>query len=82
MVIVVCVDDLLVIVTSGHEINHFKSQMNGDFEMSDLCLLSYYFGIEVDQSNGCVILKQSSYANKILEKTDMGDCNSTKWSPR
>lgn len=52
--------------------------MNKHFEMSDLGKLSYYLGIEVDQQKCYVKLKQTSYANKVLEKAGMKDCNPTK----
>lgn len=49
LIVGVYVDDLLVAGSSKQEIERFKHQMNGQFEMSDLGLLSYYLGIEVSQ---------------------------------
>lgn len=43
--------------------------MNERFEMSDLGKLSYYLGMEVKQSTGCIEIEQTAYARKILEKT-------------
>ncbi|XP_022956276.1 uncharacterized protein LOC111458028 [Cucurbita moschata] len=43
--------------------------------MSDLGLLSYYLGIEVQQSSESITLCQTGYARKILEKLGMGECN-------
>ena len=79
LIIGVYVDDLLITGTSIAVINEFKEQMNKRFEMSDLGKLSHYLGIEVKQSVGCIELKQSAYAKKILEKAGMGDCNPTKY---
>ena len=45
----VYVADLIVTGDDPIEINNSKQQMTGDFEMSDLGLLSYYLGIEVEQ---------------------------------
>ena len=39
------------------EIDVFKKQMTSEFEMSDLGLLSFYLGIEVDQQKDFVTLK-------------------------
>ncbi|XP_047340346.1 uncharacterized mitochondrial protein AtMg00810-like [Impatiens glandulifera] len=50
----------------------------GEFEMSDLGLLSYYLRIEVDQFKGDVSIKQTTYAKKVLNQFGMLDCNSTK----
>lgn len=61
------------------EIVIFKRQMTSQFEMSDLGLLSFYLGIEVEQQEDCVIVKQTSYAKKILAKFGMTDCNPTKF---
>lgn len=46
--------------------------------MSVLGLLSYYLGIEVEQHEDFVTLKQSGYAKKVLVKFGMEDCNPTK----
>ncbi|KAL8102525.1 hypothetical protein AgCh_027141 [Apium graveolens] len=57
LIVVVYVNDLLVIGTSGDVIHDFKEKMNKHFEMSDLGKISYYLGIEVDQQKGYVELK-------------------------
>jgi hypothetical protein len=45
------------------------------FQMSDLGLLSYYLGIEVQQAEGEIRVSQSSYAAKTLEDAGMTQCN-------
>lgn len=79
LIVAVYVDDLLVTGSSLTIIKDFKEQMGCKFDMSDLGKLSYYLGIEVEQGNGYIRLKQSGYAKKILEKSGMLDCNSTKY---
>ena len=39
------------------EIDVFKKHMTSEFKMSDLGLLSFYLGIEVDQQKDFVTLK-------------------------
>jgi hypothetical protein len=51
--------------------------MMGEFEMSDLGLLTYYLGIEVLQGTDGIAIKQAAYARKILTQFGMLDCNST-----
>ncbi|KAJ0537630.1 putative RNA-directed DNA polymerase [Helianthus annuus] len=51
--------------------------MMGIFDMSDLCYLTYYLGIEVDQTKDGILLTQAGYAQKILEVAGMAECNST-----
>lgn len=79
LIVAVYVDDLLITGTNASIISDFKAQMDKHFEMSDMGLLSYYLGIEVDQSKGVIELRQSAYAKRILEKAGMEDCNSTKF---
>jgi hypothetical protein len=78
VVIGVYVDDLIVTGSEPAEIQKFKKEMTTQFEMSDLGLLSYYLGIEVDQQQDFIAIKQTSYARKILNQFGIGDCNPTK----
>jgi hypothetical protein len=48
--------------------------------MSDLGLLHYYLGLEVNQSADGITLGQSAYAAKILQNTDLAGC-SPSWIP-
>lgn len=79
LIITVYVDDLLVTGSNAVVIEKFKTEMNNKFQMSNLGKLSYYLGIEVEQNDGCIVLKQSGYARKILEKAGMLECNPTTY---
>nr|GEU94320.1 hypothetical protein [Tanacetum cinerariifolium] len=46
------------------DVKYFKKQMNKEFKMSDMGLLSYYLGIEVTQHEDAITLKQSAYARR------------------
>uniref|UniRef100_A0ACD5Z920 Uncharacterized protein n=1 Tax=Avena sativa TaxID=4498 RepID=A0ACD5Z920_AVESA len=74
----VYVDDLIVTGTSASGINQFKEQMKNMFSMSDLGLLNYYLGIEVKQTSEGISLCQSSYAEKLLERSGMKGCNASQ----
>ena len=69
------VDDLIITGSSEVTIGEFKKEMKKSFSMSDLGLLTYYLGIQVDQKTGVTTLCQSSYALKILENAGMKGCN-------
>jgi Reverse transcriptase (RNA-dependent DNA polymerase) len=73
----VYVDDLLITRTCELEIARFKSEMMEKFKMSDLGLLTYYLGIEVQQKPNMITLCQESFAQKILKECDMNECNPT-----
>ncbi|KAL8148001.1 hypothetical protein AgCh_005364 [Apium graveolens] len=79
LIIGVYVDDLLITGTDIKLIEEFKEQMNHNFEMSDMGLLSYYLGIEVKQGEGYIELRQTGYAKKMLEKDGMASCNLSKF---
>jgi hypothetical protein len=66
VIVGVYVDNLIVTGENPVELKMFKEQMMGEFEMSDLGLLSFYLGIEVDQGENGTTLKQTSYARKVL----------------
>lgn len=78
MIVGVYVDDLLVTGSCPNTVKMFKKDMSTKFEMSDLGLLTYYLGIEVNQHEEGVSLKQEAYAKALLDKTRMKACNSTR----
>lgn len=49
LIVGVYVEDLLVTWSCQDDVKKFKLKMNERFEMSDLGLLAYYLGIEVNQ---------------------------------
>jgi hypothetical protein len=75
LVVGVYVDDLIITGPSQDSIAVFKRQMMKSFNMSDLGLLTYYLGIQVNQKERETTLCQSSYARKILEQAGMSGCN-------
>lgn len=79
LIIGVYVDDLIVTGNHNDEVMKFKQQMSKEFEMSDLGMLSYYLGIEVNQHKDGLTLKQTNYAISILKKAGMFDCNPCKY---
>lgn len=79
MILGVYVDDLIVIGEDISEVANLKKKMTSWFEMSDLGLLSFYLGIEVEQQEDCITIKQISYAKKVLSQFGMMDCNPTKF---
>jgi hypothetical protein len=75
LIVGVYVEDLIITGSNKASIELFKQEMMGKFSMSDLGLLSYYLGIQVDQQAGLTKLCQSSYTLKILEHAGMVGCN-------
>jgi hypothetical protein len=77
LVVGVYVDDLIISGASSDTITEFKRDMMRLFSMSDLGLLTYYLGIEVNQTKAGITLCQSAYAGKLLERSGLGACNSS-----
>ncbi|KAG8472893.1 hypothetical protein CXB51_034862 [Gossypium anomalum] len=77
LVVSLYVDDLLV--TGGDEVDlaEFKTKMKQTFEMTDLGLMTYFLGMEVNQAQGGIFLKQESFALKVLTKFSMLNCKPT-----
>jgi hypothetical protein len=46
--------------------------------MTDLGKMRYFLGIEVLQKEGGIFISQQKYANEVLERFSMGQCNSVK----
>lgn len=80
LVVGVYVDDLVITGGNASDIDKFKSQMKATFQMSDLGLLHYYLGLEVNQSADGITLGQSAYAAKILQNAGLAGCNPS-WIP-
>jgi hypothetical protein len=75
LVIGVYVDNLIITGSNCDNIRSFKEEMMAAFKMGDLGLLHYYLGIEVKQSASGISLSQGAYVMKILERSDMTECN-------
>jgi hypothetical protein len=73
LIVGVYVDDLIITGCSG--INNFKVEMRKNFSMSDLGLLSYYLGLEVQQTEDGIRIGQAAYAAKLVERSGLSDCN-------
>jgi hypothetical protein len=62
LVVGVYVDDLIITGGNSSELKQFKEEMKGTFQMSDLSLLKYYLGLEVNQTDSGITVSQGAYA--------------------
>ena len=69
LIVYLYVDDLIII--GDLPIDMFKSAMKQEFEMTNLGLMKYFLGIEVNQSEKGIFISQSKYANDILKRFNM-----------
>ena len=76
-ILIVClyVDDLIFTGSNPSMFGEFKKEMMKEFEMTDIGLMSYYFGIEVKQGKKGILITQESYFKEVLKKFKMDDSN-------
>jgi hypothetical protein len=74
-ILIVClyVDDM--IHTGNLELTSFKHAMQSEFQMTDLGIMKYFLGIEVDQSTKGIFVCKQKYAADVIKRLCMEDCN-------
>ena len=78
--LVVClyVDDMIYMGSCESLVEEFKYCMMGMFDMSDIGLLHYFLGVELNQSKDDIFISQKKYVTDLLTKFGMLNC---KWMP-
>jgi hypothetical protein len=74
IVISLYVDDLLITGSNDGLIKNLMNELKKDFEMTDLGMMKYFLGMEVDQSDKGIFVCQQRYAREILKKFHMENC--------
>ncbi|XP_050919046.1 uncharacterized mitochondrial protein AtMg00810-like [Lathyrus oleraceus] len=70
-------DDLLITSADETEIRSVKLKLMQEFKMSDLWNLSNFLGVEFKDTSERVFLHQKKYAQDILKRFKMSNCNAT-----
>eukprot|EP00253_Pinus_taeda_P003954 PITA_03954 len=73
LIVVLYVDDVIFTCNDDYLIENFKAVMKDEFEMTDMGLLRYFLGIEVEQSENEDFILQAKYVNEVLERFNMQD---------
>ena len=55
----------------------FKEAMESEFEMTDLALMKFFLGIEVQQSRSHIFISLTKYASEFLKIFNMSNCKTT-----
>ncbi|KAG8484776.1 hypothetical protein CXB51_021144 [Gossypium anomalum] len=74
LIVSIYVDDLLVTGSNDVLVNEFKAQMQEVFDMTDLGVMTYFLGMEVNQTNRGIFISQHAFSLKILDKFSMQNC--------
>ena len=75
LVVSVYVDDLIYSGNDETMFKRFKHSMKQEFDMSDLGRMKYFLGVEVVLGSEGIFISQRKYANEVLERFGMEQCN-------
>jgi hypothetical protein len=78
LIVGVYVDNLIITGSNMQVFSSFKKEMYKSFKMSDLSALSYYLGVEVQQSRNGIAICQGAYAKKILDTAGLEERNPSR----
>lgn len=74
VLVLLYVDDMIITGNDEQEINRLKDELAIRFEMKNLGELKHFLGLEVSRCEEGILVSQSQYAKKILEKFKMINC--------
>ena len=73
LVAIVYVDDLIILASNVTQLKWLKSELEKEFEMSDLGELQHYLGVEFEKNTVArtIIMNQRSYIKEIFKRFNM-----------
>ncbi|KAK8916713.1 hypothetical protein KSP39_PZI022778 [Platanthera zijinensis] len=74
LILCLYVDDLIFIGSTQEIVKEFKQTMKKEYEMSDLGLMKFFLGFQINQKPRRIFINQKSYIEKVLEKYGMKEC--------
>ena len=78
LIVSIYVDDLIYTGNDKALMTEFRASMKREFDMTDLGKMKFFLGVEVTQGSKSIYMSQRKYAQEILCKFGMENCNSTK----
>jgi hypothetical protein len=73
-ILILCLYVDNMIYTGNMMLNAFRSAMKNEFEMTDLGLMTYFLGIEVEQFDHGIFISQKKYVVEVFKKFKMEKC--------
>ena len=67
------VDDMLIIGSDDKIIRSTKDMLKSKLDMKDMGLADVIFGVKITRSQNGLVLRQTHYVDKIIEKFNQGD---------
>ena len=79
LIIVLYFYDLFITWSFIVDIGSVKSSLHNSFPITGLGLLKQYLGLEIEQSNTCIMVIQLKYVSDLLENFKMHECKFYKF---
>lgn len=76
MIVILYVDDMVFTGNNLVMFAEFKRSITKEFKMMGIGEMSYFLGIEVNQTAKGIFISQRKYARKVITNFNMGDCKS------
>ncbi|KAI3821075.1 hypothetical protein L1987_08631 [Smallanthus sonchifolius] len=77
LIVQVYVDDIVYGSTNENLYREFETVMKLKFEVSLICQMQFFLGLQVEQSDAGILIHQTKYVKDILTKFNMSDCKAT-----
>nr|GEW05897.1 ribonuclease H-like domain-containing protein [Tanacetum cinerariifolium] len=68
-------NDIILTASSSAFLQRIIASLHSEFAMTDLVSLNYFLGISAERSASGLFLSQSKFAEEILERAHMQNCN-------
>lgn len=78
LIVSVYVDYLIFTGNDTKMLEKFKNAMKQEFNLSDIGKMKYFRGVEVVQGSGGIFINQTKYANEVLKRFSIMNCNPVK----
>jgi hypothetical protein len=74
-------DDLIILASNVTSLKWLKSELEKEFEMSDLRELYYYLGIEFERNREAriITMNQRNYIEEVLKRFNMENANRSEF---
>jgi len=68
LITLIYVDDIIFGATLDSKAHDFSKEMKQEFEMSLICELTYFLGLQVKQTSKGIFISQSKYAKDLVKR--------------
>ena len=74
LIVILYVDDMFITSTNEEQTKASIAKLNSAFDMLSLGLLHYFLGMEFEQCDDGIVIKQEKYIESLPKQFNMEDC--------